>query len=102
MGRQRVGKIVQTLHSANLDKYCSYHVWSGTRLKSVNFYNGEGRTDGRTFSVLSRVASQLKILILVILQKENGLIPIFSVKVEHKNIVTMQNNLKNNQKKKQL
>ena len=34
------------------------------------------------------------ILILVIIQNENGLILIFSDKVQHKNVVTLQNNLK--------
>ena len=36
--------------------------------------------------------------LLVIDQNGNGLILIFSEKVEHKNIVTVQNNLKNSQK----
>ena len=39
-----------------------------------------------------------KILILVIIQNENGLILIFSNKVQHNYVVTFQNNLKNSQK----
>ena len=38
------------------------------------------------------------ILILVIIQNENGLILIFSNKVQHNYVVTFQNNLKNSQK----
>ena len=37
------------------------------------------------------------ILILVIIQNENGLILIFSNKVQHNYVVTFQNNLKNSQ-----
>ena len=40
------------------------------------------------------------ILILVIIQNENGLILIFSNKVQHNYVVTFQNNLKNSQKNK--
>ena len=39
------------------------------------------------------------ILILVIIQNENGLILIFSNKVQHNYVVTFQNNLTNSQKK---
>ena len=40
------------------------------------------------------------ILILVIIQNENGLILIFSNKVQHNYVVTFQNDLKNSQKTK--
>ena len=41
---------------------------------------------------------KVNILILVIIQNENGLILIFSNKVQHNYVVTFQNNLKNSQK----
>ena len=40
---------------------------------------------------------KVNILILVIIQNENGLILIFSDKVQHKNVVTLQNKLKNSE-----